>query len=298
MNIQREAIYRKRNNALTGERLNVDLNNMFESLIEAIAFDAKRSGSFGLFRRTSLEILGFDPEVTAAEFNQHNANQLGEKILGQFQDFYHRKMNGLTKVLMDQVAHINETHPGRYKRILLPFSDGSAHPLPISADIEKATTTEGKSIVSDIEQAVTLSIIDDKWKEHLRNMDELKTSTYAASFEQKDPLVVYKIEAFNLFETLVMDNNEETTAYLAKGGLVFPENKEPQLRQAPKEKKQDLSKLSTNRAAAEQQAARAAGENVSKRQKVETFVRQEKKIKRNDPCPCGSGKKYKACHGK
>lgn len=299
MNIQREAIYRKRNNALTGERLQVDINNMFESLIEAIAFDAKRSGSFQQFRRTNVEILGFDPEVTEAEFNQSNANQLGDKILAQFQEFYHRKMNGLTEVLMNQINHINETQPGRYRRILLPFSDGSSHPMPISAEIEKAMKTKGKSIVSDIEQAVSLAIIDDKWKEHLRNMDELKTSTYAASFEQKDPLVVYKMEAFNLFETLVMDTNEETTAYLAKGGLVFPENQQPQIRQAPRQQQEDLSKLSTNRSAEEQQAARAAAaEGVSQRPKVETFVRQEKKIKRNDPCPCGSGKKYKACHGK
>ncbi|MEM9835653.1 MAG: SEC-C metal-binding domain-containing protein, partial [Bacteroidota bacterium] len=170
----------------------------------------------------------------------------------------------------------------------------------ITADIDKAIETNGKSIISDIEQAVTLAIIDDKWKEHLRNMDELKTSTYAASFEQKDPLVVYKMEAFNLFESLVMDVNEETTAYLAKGGLVFPENQEPQIRQAPRQKKQDLSKLSTNRAEAEQQAAQRAAQAAGgqQRRKVETFKRTEKKIRRNDPCPCGSGKKYKQCHGK
>ncbi len=297
MNIQREAIYRKRNNALTGERLQVDLNNMFESLIESIAYDAKRSGNFGSFRRGTLAILGFDPEVSEEVFTKEDANGLGQIILAQFQQFYRSKMRGLVDLLMPQIRHVAENQP-HYLRILLPFTDGSTHPLPITADIKKAVATNGQSIISDIEQAVTLAIIDDRWKDHLRTMDELKTSTYAASFEQKDPLVVYKMEAYNLFESLVMNVNEATTAYLSKGGIVFREEQsQPVIRQAPKERNNN-EKLSTNRAEAAQQAARqAAAQAGQEAQKVETFVRQEKKVGRNDLCPCGSGKKYKHCHG-
>ncbi|MEM8586352.1 MAG: SEC-C metal-binding domain-containing protein, partial [Bacteroidota bacterium] len=144
------------------------------------------------------------------------------------------------------------------------------------------------------------AIIDDRWKEHLRAMDDLKASTYAASFEQKDPLVVYKMEAFKYFESLIMDVNESTTAYLATGDLSFPENNQPALRQA-KQRKTDLSKTQTNRTETQQamhRAAQSAGGGSRRRQKVETFQRSGTKVGRNDPCPCGSGKKYKKCHGR
>lgn len=297
MNIQRDAIYTKRNNALSGERMNVDLKNMFEGLIESLAFETKQKGDFDTFRRANVQVLGFEPDISETEFNSNNANELGDKILGQFQAFYNNKMSQLSEVLMEQIRRVHEEQPGRYRRILLPFSDGSSHPMAITADIERAIESNGETIKSDIEQAVVLAIIDERWKEHLREMDDLKTSTYAASFEQKDPLVIYKMEAFNLFEQLIMNINEETTGYLAKGGLVFPEQQQaPQIKQAPRQSKQQ--KLSTNRAEATQQAAREAGQRAGQRQKVETFVRQDKKIGRNDPCPCGSGKKYKQCHGK
>jgi preprotein translocase subunit SecA len=207
-------------------------------------------------------------------------------------------MERLTEALMEQINRVHEQEPGRYRRILLPFSDGSSHPLSITADIQRAIESEGGTIKSDIEQAVILAIIDERWKEHLREMDDLKTSTYAASFEQKDPLVIYKMEAFNLFEKLIMGVNEATTGYLAKGGLAFPQQANaPVIRQAPSQSSKQ-QKLSTNRAEATQEAARAAGQRAGQRQKVETFVRQDKKIGRNDPCPCGSGKKYKQCHGR
>ncbi|PHI19020.1 preprotein translocase subunit SecA [Lewinellaceae bacterium SD302] len=298
MNIQREAIYTKRNNALSGERMNVDLKNMFEGLIESLAFETKQNGDYDTFRRANVQVLGFEPEIDEAEFGSNDVNTLGAKILEQFQAFYNDKMGKLSAVLMEQIRRVHEEQPGRYRRILLPFSDGSSNPMAITADINRAIESDGATIKSDIEQAVVLATIDERWKEHLREMDDLKTSTYAASFEQKDPLVIYKMEAYKLFEQLIMSVNEATTGYLAKGNLAFPERKEePVIRQAPS-KAAKSPKLSTNRAEATQQAARAAGQRAGQRQKVETFVRQDKKIGRNDPCPCGSGKKYKQCHGK
>jgi len=170
--------------------------------------------------------------------------------------------------------------------------------LPVSADLRDAVDSNGKTVMRDIEKAVTLAMIDDKWKEHLRSMDELKDSSQAASFEQKDPLVVYKMEAFNLFEDLIFGVNEDVTSYLSKGTLVFRDGRS--LEEA-KEQKTSLKGTSTNRRDDEPLAnvrQRQAAEGVSRRPKVETFKRTQKKVGRNEPCPCGSGKKYKQCHGK
>jgi preprotein translocase subunit SecA len=167
--------------------------------------------------------------------------------------------------------------------------------LPISASLKEAVESEGKSIVNDIEQAVTLALIDESWKEHLRSMDELKESVQAASFEQKDPLVVYKMEAYELFEQLIFKINEEVTSYLSKGKLMI---REPEQVREARAQRTDLSRVKTNRDA-NAEAARAAAEGVSRqRSKPETFKRTERKVGRNDLCPCGSGKKFKHCHGR
>ncbi len=194
---------------------------------------------------------------------------------------------------MPVIKRVQENEGHRYKRIAVPFTDGRKNPLPIAADLEEAVISSGKSVVRDIEKAVSLSILDDSWKDHLRSMDELKDSVQAASFEQKDPLVIYKMEAYELFERLIYKINEEVSSYLMKGKLLI--NMDESLQEA-KQVKTDLSKTTASR---EEQAMRAAAEGVSNRPaKAETFKRKEKKVGRNDPCPCGSGKKYKQCHGR
>ena len=295
MNIQREAIYKKRDNALYGERLSVDLNNMFHSQSQVLVSEHKYAGNVESFKRACLAILGFDPEIDAADFNEAPEPELVARTEEQFKAFYQRKMTRLIEEIMPRIRDVHEREPHRYKRILIPFTDGRSNPMPVTAEIEQAIETDGKSIIEDIEKAVTLAIIDEKWKEHLRSMDELKDSSQAASFEQKDPLVVYKMEAYNLFEGLVIGINEAVTSYLAKGSMAIPENQE--IRQA-REQRTDLSKVSTNRTEQAAAAARRAAEGASRPAKVETFQREGKKVGRNDPCPCGSGKKYKHCHGK
>jgi len=305
MNIQREAIYRKRNNALSGDRLSLDINTMFEKLLDDITYNNKQNGDYESFRFDVLRLLGFDTKIEAADFNEtKDINHLADRLLEEFQAFYHRKMLTLVDRVMPTIRRVQEEQPGRYKRIIVPFTDGSTHPLTITADIEKAIETNGRSIIADIEQTVTLAIIDDHWKEHLRSMDELKTSTSLASFEQKDPLVVYKMESYKLFEGLVGQISEITTSYLAKGDLVLAAPEDVQEARAPR--KVEAPKTVTNRAeggggsTAAQQAMRRAAENSGgpQRQKVETFQREGDKTKRNDPCPCGSGKKFKHCHGR
>ncbi len=293
MNIQREAIYKKRNNALFGERLSVDLNNMFSAQLENIVFNNRQNGNYETFRRDSLSILGFDPKIEAVDFVEGNLDDLVQQFEQQFNDFYQRKATSITEALMPQIQDVYDNQKNQYKRIQFYFTDGRLKPLIVTADIEEAVKTQGKSVINDIEKAVTLAIIDQKWKEHLRSMDELKESVQAASFEQKDPLVVYKMEAFNLFEQLIFEVNESTTAYLAKGTLAFEGG---QTIEQAREQRTDMSKMQTNRT--EEDAAKRAAQSAGGRPpKPETFKRNEKKVRRNDPCPCGSGKKYKHCHG-
>ncbi len=296
MNIQREAIYKKRNHALEGDRLQVDLNNMFRALTENLVRDYKGVNEYDGFVRESLRVLGVDPKIEAVDFKEGNADDLVRTFQAQVTEHYHRKKEHITELLLPVIKNVYETQGHQYKRIALPFTDGRANPLPIAADLETAVKTDGKSVMKDIEKAVTLALIDDAWKEHLRHMDELKESVQSASFEQKDPLVIYKMEAYQLFEELIYKINEEVCSYLSKGKLLIPGA--DQIQEA-REQKTDFGKVRESRASAEEQAQRAAAESAGRgRQKVETFVREGKKIGRNDPCPCGSGKKYKQCHGR
>jgi len=293
MNIQREAIYKKRKNALSGERLSVDLNNMFLAMTENMVRMHRDRGNFDTFRKASVGVIGFDPKITANEFETGSVDSAIEQYQEEFLDFYERKSQAIREVLMPVIedVHANQNH---YKLIAVPFTDGRTNPLPIAASIQPAIESQGGTVMMDIEKAVTLALIDDSWKEHLRSMDELKDSVQSASFEQKDPLVVYKLEAFNLFEHLVGKTNEEVTSYLSKGTLVFPRNKP--LEEAKKQET-DFSKTQTNERS-EDLAAKKAAEGAGQRKKPVTFKREVKKVGRNEPCPCGSGKKFKQCHGK
>ena len=293
MNIQREAIYKRRNNALSGERLSVDLYNMFMGLTESLVSDNKMAGDYESFRNDSLSILGIDPSIDAPTFTEAPLEEVIETYQKEVFEYYERKSEEISNTLFPivQNVHANEGH--RYKRIAIPYTDGRAKALNISANLEDGVNTKGKSIMKDIEKVVALALIDDNWKEHLRAMDELKESVQAASFEQKDPLVIYKMEAYKLFEQYVYKVNYDVCSYLMKGRLLL--RKEEDVREA-REQKTDFSKVSASK---EDLARRAAAASAGRAQaKPETFKRVEKKVGRNEPCPCGSGKKYKQCHGK
>ncbi len=300
MNIQREAIYKKRYNALSGERLAVDLFSMFNAMTANLVEETKATNDYNIFKRTSWEILGFDPEISDNDFKTLTVNALTDMYHGQFMDFYHEKSQKTTDMLLPLCKQVFQQEGHRYKRISVPFTDGRARALGIAAELEDAVKTDGKSIWRDIEKAVSLSIIDDEWKEHLRNMDELKESVQGASFEQKDPLVIYKMEAYNMFEGFVARVNQHVTSYLSKGMLMIQQD-EPNIKQAPQQRSnfknhvtnQDLERREAERRAM-REAASGAGREV---ERPMTIVRQEPKVGRNDMCPCGSGKKYKNCHG-
>lgn len=295
MNIQREAIYLKRKHALEGARLQLDLNTMFMSMAENIVIRSKNSNDYDGFVQDSMSILGTIPQIDAEDFKTTGPDELIEVYQEQVQKEYESKRNKIIEVLMPVIKNVYENEGHRYKRIAVPYTDGRKHALPVSADLKEAIDTKGGSVMTDIEKAVTLAIIDDHWKEHLRHMDELKESAQAASFEQKDPLVVYKMEAYELFESLIGKINEDVCSYLSRGKLMIAGADE--VREA-REQKTDMSKVQTNRSedAARRSAAAAAGRRPET--VVETVRRDEPKVGRNDPCPCGSGKKYKQCHGR
>jgi preprotein translocase subunit SecA len=294
MNIQREAIYSKRYNGLTGDRLAVDLHSMFSNLIEQIVSTYKPSDNYAGFTLSTAEYLGLVPEITESEFRSSNADRVYHNLLKQFMDFYHRKGQKINEILLPIAKQVFENDGHRYKRIAVPFSDGRSKPLNIAAELETAVKSNGKSLVKDIEKAVTLELIDSEWKEHLRNMDELKESVQSASFEQKDPLVIYKMEAYRLFELLIQKVNQSVTSYLSKGMLMIEQNN-PNVREAKEQRPNYNQQKETRSQSAEE--SRAAAEAVSSVPKQQTVLRDAMKVGRNDLCPCGSGKKFKHCHG-
>jgi preprotein translocase subunit SecA len=296
MNIQREAIYKKRKNALSGDRLSVDLYQMFQGRIDALVAETKGAEDFSFFNEELLK-LGVNAEIGERTFLNENVNDLADLVLDKVLSEYNQKFDRINRGLLPLIAKVYENEGHKYKRIAIPFTDGGTAAMNISADLKNAVESKGRSITKDIEKAVTLALIDDNWKEHLRSMDELKDSVQSASFEQKDPLVIYKMEAYNLFENLIYKINHEVTQFLLSGYLSIDMDS-ANIREA-KENKTDTSKMSTNKAEAENRAMRAAAASAGGGgQKVETFKRDGRKVGRNDPCPCGSGKKYKKCHGK
>lgn len=300
MNIQREAIYKKRNNALFGNRLAVDLSNMFSGMTENLVYDGRQQGSYEDFLEMSARELEFTPDFTAEFFLREDIPTVVAEFQKQFIAHYNEKNQKIATHLLPLITDVYNRMGDKYKRISLPYSDNSAQSYNLAADLENAVKSNGKSIAKDIEKTVTLAIIDDKWKEHLRQMDDLKDAVQGASFEQKDPLVIYKMEAFKLFEDLIYKINHDVTAYLSKGNLTI--DMRPDQVKAAERQKTDFSKARTHKDDSEGYdedestgyTGRGGAQTIEKPQ---TFVRSEKKIGRNDPCPCGSGKKYKQCHG-
>jgi preprotein translocase subunit SecA len=296
MNVQRESIYKKRDNALYGERLSVDLNTGFESMIENLVLIHRQGGNFDTFRREAISQLGIDPEIDAAFFRDAPVNDVVNTFYTQFFEAYHHKADQIIDLLLPQIQDVYHNQGHIYKRIVIPFTDGSSHPYVVTADLQDAVESKGKTILRDIERTVTLAIIDEKWKEHLRNMDELKESVQAVSFAQKDPLVEYKLKGYDLFQDMFMEVNQLVTGYLSKGTLVFSDG--TTLEQAREQRALETTRTQTSRSDEEPRRRGEVAESASAPREKVSPIRRDPKIGRNDPCPCGSGKKYKQCHGK
>ncbi len=293
MNIQREAIYKKRKHALEGVRLSVDLHNMFDGLTEALVSDYRAMNDYNGFVQQCYTVLSMEIDIDEQTFSSMDEDNLVDLFQEKVYKAYNQKTQKVSRILLPLFKRVQDEQGHIYKKMSIPFSDGRKNALNISADLKEGVESEGKSIMRDVEKAVTLALIDDNWKEHLRSMDELKDSVQSASFEQKDPLVIYKMEAYNLFEQYIYKVNHDVVGYLMNGKLLL-RNESGDLEEA-REVKTDFTKTRESKT---QQAMRSAAQSAGRRQKVETVRREQPKVGRNQPCPCGSGKKYKHCHGK
>ena len=293
MNSQREVIYTRRRHALFGEGIEVDLNNMILDYAEAfVALHAE--DSYEEFRFELLKQLAVDTSVTETDFKGSGKAELAEKIVADINAQMHRRAEAMAATAYPVLEQVYQQHGQMYDTISVPITDGhKGFQIPVS--LKKAVETKGAEVFRAFSKIVMLIMIDDNWKDHLRDMDDLKQSVQNASYEQKDPLLIYKFESFEMFRTMIEKINRETLSILLRAFIPVRETPDPrqleQQQRRPAVPPTDMSKLQTSRS----EAAARAGEGEKSKPAP---VHAEKKVGRNDPCPCGSGKKYKNCHGK
>ena len=294
MNSQRTVIYAKRKNALFGERLDVDLNNTIYDVVEDVVTEYKETSNFEGFRLEVIRNFSIDPEISEKEFSDKSIKVLIDQLFDSVIAFYHRKSEVIAQQTFPILQDVFKERGAVIENIIVPFTDG-LRVIQVAANLKKAVESEGKEIFKGFEKTVVLALIDDSWKEHLREMDELKQSVQNAVYEQKDPLIIYKMEAFGLFKQMLVAVNKEVVSFLFKGGI--PNNQSEDVQEARPQPKQDLSKLKVSKP--ELAHSSGSGLPVDELQEAPKLqpVRVENRIGRNDPCPCGSGKKYKNCHG-
>ncbi|RYE26805.1 MAG: preprotein translocase subunit SecA, partial [Sphingobacteriales bacterium] len=231
MNSQRTVIYAKRKNALFGERLDVDMNNMVFDVAEDIVSEYKQEANYDGFKLEVIKNFSLDTAITEKEFSSTNATQLTEKLFEEAEAFYARKSEAIIQQSLPVLTQVYEERGEHIEQIVVPFTDG-IRGIQVAVDLKKAIDNKGKEVVRSFEKTIVLALIDDSWKEHLREMDDLKQSVQNAVYEQKDPLVIYKMEAFNLFKNMLNAVNKEVVSFLYKGGI--PVQQEPdQVREAP-----------------------------------------------------------------
>ena len=284
MNYQREAIYSRRRNAISGEKVEIDLQNMMFDTASLIV-DSCKGSSYENFQQTVMSKLSMDPGFDPVEFESYKANDKVRHLCDTMTETYHRRMEATVQKVMPILRNVYEKQGEMYQNIAIPISDGRKT-MTLSVNLEKAYNTDGKEIVKTLTKNVILYQIDEHWKEHLREMDDLKQSVQNASYEQKDPIVVYKLESYNLFAEMLESLNLDVLTFLLRSFVPLSDAND-----APRRAVQARTDMS--RMQAQHSDLVTNGE-----QKSNTPVKVEKKIGRNDPCPCGSGKKYKQCCGR
>jgi preprotein translocase subunit SecA len=300
MNAQRDVIYKRRSHALFGDRLSIDLDNAMFAVCVELAEQYVANGNAADFKLEVMKhlMIDFDP----ATGGKADANTIGEQLYHEVKDSYNRKMLALREQMHPTLTQILNENGDRIDNIVVPFTDGMRG-MQVYVDLRDAVEHEAMPVVQSLEKNITLAMIDDAWKNHLRAMDDLRTSVRMASYEQKDPLLIYKFEAFNLFKAMMLETNRDIISFLLRTGIPVQDGP-PQAARMP-EPPTDMSNMRVNKAqidAAGQDYA--ANENDyytepnDQPQPKRAPVVAGPKIGRNDDCPCGSGKKYKTCHGK
>jgi preprotein translocase subunit SecA len=302
MNAQREVIYTRRRNALFGERLALDLDNAFFDSCSLVANQFNNNRNFEEFKIEVLRDFAIEPNIEEQEFLKMDSNIVAERLYTQLKETYHRKTDHLREQTSSVLKNIFNQNGDRIENISVPFTDG-IRGVQIVSNLKKTISSEGKEMIAALERQITLALIDEAWKNHLRQMDEMKQSVQLASYEQKDPLLIYKFEAFNLFKTMIGETNKHIVSFLMRSGI--PMQQEEDIHQA-KVEKTDMSRMRANKEEVEEVGEDYGANRRDMYTSTSTAapVKQapirnvDPKIGRNDPCPCGSGKKYKQCHGK
>jgi preprotein translocase subunit SecA len=296
MNSQREVIYSKRRNALYGDKLELDIQNMMSDICDELISTYQELRSYSEFTLELIRLFSHETAITENELLNGKHDTVADKLFDELFDHYKRKIESVGAQAWPVIEDVYNNRGQQYEIIGVPITDG-LRSMQLPVNLKRAYENKGKEISKTLEKFATLMLIDDEWKEHLREMDELKQSSQNAVFEQKDPLLIYKLESFNLFKSMLSRLNKEVLSLLFRAYI--PVENANEVRQV-EERKQDTSKLKTSRTddlAQSQQMIRQAAEGVSEQPKQHQIF-SGPKIGRNDVCPCGSGKKYKSCHGK
>lgn len=298
MNSQREVIYTRRRNALFGDKLKLDINNMIYDAAQDIVEGFQADGDYEGMKMEMIRLFAYDTSITGQEFSELKPQKLTERVYADLKDLYERKSANFIEFAFPVIEEVYKTRGESVETISIPITDG-IKALQVLVNLKKAYESKGREMVTAFEKMTTLALIDDEWKEHLREMDDLKTSAQNAVFEQKDPLLIYKLESFDLFKNMINRLSKEILTILFKGQIATQEAdnvKEGQQRRT------DMSRMQTRRPQEMAAAAPSSGGSSMPQPQEEERVPQmpmkaEVKVGRNDACPCGSGKKYKNCHG-
>ena len=299
MNKQRNVVYRKRSHALFGERLALDLDNAFYGVAEGLITSFQEQQDFEGFKMAAIVNFGLDTAIEEDEFSKGHLQTLADKLYNEAISRYQRKKVDLEKQAVPVFANIRKQQGAHIENVVVPFTDGKKG-LQVMANLNKTIESNGRELSNALERQITLSIIDESWKEHLRAMDDLKQSVQTAYLEQKDPLIIYKITAFDLFKRMDGDVIWEILSFLSHRSIPI-EQQSSQIREG-REQKTDMSRMHANK-----EAVDARGDDYGANENdyydpsanvKQAPVKVGPKVGRNDPCPCGSGKKYKNCHGK
>lgn len=291
MNSQREVIYTKRKHALMGERIGVDIMNMIYDATAAIVEEYNEMADYEGMKMDVFKVFAIEMPFAEDEMKSIKADKQIDMIFDAALDAFKRKNERLAEVANPVIAQVYENQGAMYENILIPITDGKRM-YNVSCNLKEAYDTKSKSVAKAFQKSIMLHTIDEAWKEHLRDLDQLRQSVQNASYEQKDPLLIYKLESFGLFKTMIDSINRKTVKVLMRGQIPVREAEE--VKQAAPEEHQDFSQMKT-----EKDEIGGTGANASQEREPQKAqpVHAAPHIGRNEPCPCGSGKKYKNCHG-
>ncbi len=289
MNSQREVIYTQRRHALYGERIEVDLNNIMMDFAQTFV-EENGDMDFEEFKFNMIRQVAVQPSFDEATYKAANKAMLTGMVVKDFQEAYKRRINSVATTAYPVIKRVYEEQGDKFENIYIPITDGfRGYNVPVN--LKKAYESQCKEVFKCFSTIVVLTTIDENWKDHLREMDQLRQSVQNATYEQKDPLLIYKFESFNLFSKMLEKVNREILSTLFKAMIPIRENQESAPQQPVKPQRTDMSRMQTSR----MEAAAAAGQGDKSKPAP---IHVDKKVGRNDPCPCGSGKKYKHCHGR